>query len=100
MHPKEAMETREHSPDCVRYCSQTPTAREDILKPAMLTIDSSSCRACTNSARRPPPCLSESLHAHKNQAHPSVLSNCFNLDMKTGQSHSGCAQTRCPQATL
>lgn len=35
--------------------------------------------SCTNWAKRRPPRLPDPASTHKDQAHPSILSNCFNI---------------------
>ena len=60
MHPKEAMETRERSPNCVCYHYQPPMAAEDILMPAIPTRDPSPCRASLHKLGRETPATSPS----------------------------------------
>lgn len=80
VHPKKVMEMREHSPSCVCHRSQPPAAAEDILIPDIPSLDSSPAEPpCTNWAGRPPPCLPVHMPARKDQTHPTILSNCFNI---------------------
>lgn len=64
MHPKEAMETRERSPDCVHYHSQPPTATENIFTLAVPTLDPSSCRTSLYKLGRETPITYPSACAH------------------------------------
>lgn len=58
MHSKEAMETRKCSPNHVYCHSQPPVATEDILRPALPTMDPSPCGASLHELGRETPTMS------------------------------------------